>query len=252
MTGTEAPATWQGGGLTRSTDTRFQLASPKLHLTTDRPHPSDQLAMTPTTVSLEEAIRGVAQDAPRRQGGFGAAYEGGRLHGSHRGEGRGVQEGQVPPGGPFWVTGCWPQQQVWGPLPLQTTFSGSADRVSLFLSQVLSYVDLYGHLYPSQWAMVVAITNVLTREAADWVADLHSDHARELVDIGLFLEALCSRFEDDTRTQALEGELVALKQKVHSAREYIKEFRALAGQLRAWPEWLLVHHFRLGLDKEIK
>lgn len=45
---------------------------------------------------------------------------------------------------------------------------------------MLSYLDPYGHLYPSQWSMVVAITNVLTGEAADSVADLHSDHAREL------------------------------------------------------------------------
>lgn len=52
--------------------------------------------------------------------------------------------------------------------------------------------------------MVVAITTVLTGEAADWVADLHSDHARELVDVGLFLDALRQWFEDDTWIQLVE------------------------------------------------
>lgn len=47
---------------------------------------------------------------------------------------------------------------------------------------------------------MVAVTIVLTREAADWVADLHGDHARELMNVGMFLESLRSRFEDDTRT----------------------------------------------------
>lgn len=71
----------------------------------------------------------------------------------------------------------WPQQ-FWGPPPIQDTFDESAYRVSLFLSEINSHLDLYGHLYPSQRSMVVAITTVLTGEAADWVADLHSDHAK--------------------------------------------------------------------------
>lgn len=76
-----------------------------------------------------------------------------------------------------------------------------ADRVSLFLSQIISHMDLYGCLYPSQWAMVVAITTVLKEEAVDWVTDLHNDHAKELANVGLFLEALRGRFEDNSRTQ---------------------------------------------------
>lgn len=98
-------------------------------------------------------------------------------------------------------------------------FDGNPDQVALFLSQVLSYINLYGRLYPTQWSMVVAITTTLTGEVADWVADLHTDHAQELTDVGLFLEGLRSRFEDDTRMQVAEGELVALKQQSHPAKE---------------------------------
>lgn len=134
--------------------------------------------------------------------------------------------------------------------PLQAAFDGNPKRVVVFITQVLSYVDLYGQFYLTQWSMVVAITAVMTGEAADWVADLHSDHAHELTDVGLFLEGLGARFEDDTRTQVAEGELVTLKLRGRPAKDYIKEFRRLASRVRAWPECLLVHHFHLGLDHE--
>lgn len=85
-------------------------------------------------------------------------------------------------------------------------------------------MDLYGRFYPSQWVMVMAVTAVLTREVADWVASLHSDHAQELVNVGLFLEALRERFEDESRAQLAEGELVALKQRGRPAKDYVWEF----------------------------
>lgn len=141
---------------------------------------------------------------------------------------------------------------MWGPPPLQATFDGSPDWVAIFLNQVISYMDLYGHFYPSQWAMVVAITTVLMGEAADWVADLHSDHAHDLTDVGLFLEGLRAQFEDDSRTQQAEGELVTLNQRGRPAKDYVKEFWMIAGRLRAWPEHMLVHQFHLGLDRDLR
>lgn len=63
-----------------------------------------------------------------------------------------------PPGQiPSWAPGIWGPQPMWGPPPLQAAFNGSLDRVAIFLSQVISYMDQFGHLYPSQWPMVVAI-----------------------------------------------------------------------------------------------
>lgn len=58
----------------------------------------------------------------------------------------------------------------------------------MFLSQAISHLATW--LYPSQWVMVVTVMAVLEGKAAEWVADLHTEHARELADIGLFLEAL--------------------------------------------------------------
>lgn len=120
------------------------------------------------------------------------------------------------------------------------------------LSQVISHFDLYGQFYPSQWSMVIAVITVLTGEVADWVADLHSEHARELTNVGMFLESLRGRFEDETRTLAAEGQIVTMKQRGRPAKEYIKEFKKAAGRLWAWPEQLLVHHFHLGLDRELR
>lgn len=94
---------------------------------------------------------------------------------------------------------------------------------------MISHFALYGRFYPSHWAMVVAIMTVLTGEAPDWVVDLH---ARELTNVGMFLEGLRGQFEDESRAQTAEGEIVALKQHGRSAKEYVKEFRKIAGRLR--------------------
>ncbi|KAK9410510.1 Retrotransposon-derived protein PEG10 [Crotalus adamanteus] len=66
------------------------------------------------------------------------------------------------------------------------------------------------------------------------------------------LEAGRTRFEDPTRLQWAEAQLVGLRQRGRPAKEYIREFQKLAGRLRSWPDRLLVHHFRNGLDNEIR
>lgn len=157
---------------------------------------------------------------------------------------------RTPEQAPLWGPGMWPQQALWGPPAIQATFDGSPDRVALFLSQIISHMDLYGRFYPSQWEMVMALTAVLTGKAADWVADLHSYHTRELADMGHFLEAVRFRFEDESCAQ--RGELVALKQKGRSAKEYAHEFHKISGRLQAWPERLLVHQFCTGLDRDLQ
>lgn len=138
---------------------------------------------------------------------------------SHQG-GEGSARGRDPD--PVWVPGLWLQQIPWGPPPLQTTFDGNLECVALFLSQVISYMDAYGHFYPSPWVRVVAVTMTLTGDVADWVAGLHNRHAQELADLGSFLEALRCRFEDNASTQAIvEGDFVSLRQKGRAAKEYI-------------------------------
>lgn len=98
----------------------------------------------------------------------------------------------------------------------------------------------------------MAITSVLMGEAADWVVSLHANHARELVDVGKFLEALCSRFEDETGAQVAEGDLFALRQRGVPAKDYVWEFWKIAGGLVGWPEHLLVHQFWMGLAQDLK
>lgn len=78
--------------------------------------------------------------------------------------------------------------------------------MTLFLGQVIDHLDQYVHLYTSQWAMVMAMAAV-ENEAADWVADLYSEHGQDLGNASLFFEALHERFEDHTRAQRVEGEM---------------------------------------------
>lgn len=100
--------------------------------------------------------------------------------------------------------------------------------------------------------MVMAMAAVMEGEAADWVADLYSDHAGELGDMGLFLAALQERFENSTRVQWAEGELLVAQQHGRPVTEYIREFRRLSGKLRGWPERLVVHHFKTCLDRALR
>ncbi|KAK9395748.1 hypothetical protein NXF25_019109 [Crotalus adamanteus] len=52
--------------------------------------------------------------------------------------------------------------------------------------------------------------------------------------------------------QRAEAEVLRLKQWGRPAREYVRDFQRVAGRLRSWPECLLVHHFRAGLDKDLR
>lgn len=212
--GQEQAATWQA----RRPGPCFHLANPKLHLDTAarRSHGPDQSGS-----SLEDLVGFL----DRSRLGVHTAGDAGLPSRKHQ-SGPQLQSNRQATAvdQPMWLPGWGPQQAAWGPPPLQVSFDGNPDRVALFLSQVISHLDLYTRLYPSQWAMVVAVTAVLDREVAEWVADLHNEHARELADVGLFLEALRARFEDGSRTQQAEDELMSVKQRGRTMREYICEF----------------------------
>lgn len=99
---------------------------------------------------------------------------------------------------------------VWGLPPLHLTYNGHPDRLAIFLSHAIGHLDKYAPAYPSQWAMVMPVMAALQGEAAAWVADLYSDHARELGDVGLFLDALWAQFEDIARIRRAEAEVVGV------------------------------------------
>lgn len=65
--------------------------------------------------------------------------------------------------------------------------------------------------------MVVAVTAALEGEVVEWVVDLHTEHAQELADAGLFLEAQWIHFKDGTRAQRAEGKLLVLTQRAWPA-----------------------------------
>lgn len=100
----------------------------------------------------------------------------------------------------------------------------------------------------SQWDMVMVVAVVMEGEAFEWLANLYSDHAAELGDMGLFLSTLQKRFEANTRAQQAEGDLLKVKQRGRPISKYIKEFRWLIGKVRGWPERLVVYHLKAGLD----
>ncbi|XP_039176537.1 uncharacterized protein LOC120297685 [Crotalus tigris] len=205
----------------------FRLASPKLRVSTAQLEQGGQggVRMGPTHASRTTPV-----SLPLGSGDLGrqSAITGG-------------QQGGQP-------ALVWPTGIPRTPPPLGITFDGDPDKLAMFLGHVLNHLDRFAAHYTSQWAIVVAVTANLQGEAATWAADLFGDHASELADIGSFLEALRIQFEDPTRVQRAEAEIVHLKQGGRPVREFIREFQRVAGRLRSWPEKLLVHHFRHGLD----
>lgn len=141
---------------------------------------------------------------------------------------------------PVWPPGYWLQQVAWGRPPCRPRLTetltvwpyssarNKATQSLAFLQPSISHLDLYAWFYPTQWTMVVAVLAVLEGEAAEWVANLHSEHARELANVGLFLETLRALFEDGSQAQQAEGELLSLK-RGRLAKEYVHEFGWVAG-----------------------
>lgn len=82
----------------------------------------------------------------------------------------------------------------------------------------------------------MTVSAIMEGEAAAWVVDLYSKHAGELGDIGLFLSAMQERFEDNTRLQQVEGDLLAVRQRDRPVGAYIKDFRNLARKVQGWPD----------------
>lgn len=103
--------------------------------------------------------------------------------------------------------------------------------------------------------MISATTDNLEGEAAEWVTQLHDEGAPELNNIDDFLQELRTRFEDMAQGHEAEEQIKAkkkmVKQRGRPAKEYVGEFQRLTGKLRHWPERLLVHYFKGGLDQEI-
>ncbi|XP_039178262.1 uncharacterized protein LOC120298525 [Crotalus tigris] len=232
---------WQseGDAAGRTPSSRFRLSSPRLRLPTGGPGAMG----LPSSGSPGHA-------RPAQPGGPKNVARGPARLG-------GVEQQSLAAGYPNLVPGQpqgpWGPGYPWGVPPIPVTFDGNPDELAMFLGQAISHLDQFAQLYVSQWAMVGAITAALRGEAAAWAADLYSDHARELGSAGLFLDALHGRFEDPTRAQRAEADLLALQQGNRPAIEYVREFRKLAGRLQSsWPERMLVHQFRAGLDQDLR
>lgn len=105
--------------------------------------------------------------------------------------------------------------------------------------------------YPSDQAMVYTVTVNLEGEAVEWVTQLHDEDVPELGNINTFLKELRAMFKDDSQALQAKAEIHEIKQRGQPTKEYIQEFRRVAGKLRQWPEKLLLHFFKEGLDCEL-
>lgn len=134
---------------------------------------------------------------------------------------------------------------------MKATFDGDLEKLTFFLNQVWVHIDDHAVNYPSDQAMVRAVTVNLEGEAAEWVTQLHDEDAPELGNIDTFLQELRVRFEDDSQALQSEAEICKIKQRGWPTKEYIQEFQRVAEKLQQWLERLPVHFFKGDLDCDL-
>lgn len=60
-----------------------------------------------------------------------------------------------------------------------------------------------------------------------------------------------NQVEDEFQAVQAEKDIYHVKQRGRPAREYIREFQRVAGQIRQWPEQSLIHYFKAGLEHDL-
>ncbi|ETE59976.1 hypothetical protein L345_14287, partial [Ophiophagus hannah] len=171
-----------------------------------------------------------------------------------------VAQGTVPPHWAYYPGHSWVQAQwtpaLMPPMPLaapppparpaappqfKAAFDRDPDKLAFFLNRVWAHIDEYVSDYPSDQSMIQAITKKFKREAAEWMNQLHNKDVPELGNVdSCFLQELRDRFKDESQAQESEAEIKEMKQRGCPAKEYIREFRRVAGKLQHWPEHLLI------------
>lgn len=143
------------------------------------------------------------------------------------------------------------RQQLMAAAPFEATFDGDLEKLTFFLNQVHSHVNHNVDAYPDPAAMVDVIAANLEGEASEWLNSLHNEQAPELWNLNLFIWGLRTRFENEPIALQAEKDIHEVKQAGRPVKEYVREFRRVAGLIERWPERSLVHHFKNGLDNNL-
>ncbi|XP_058032369.1 uncharacterized protein LOC131194853 [Ahaetulla prasina] len=139
------------------------------------------------------------------------------------------------------------------PPPFKPTFDGNPHHLAYFLSRIEAYVEQYRHQYPSERSLINAISDGMNVGlASEWIAQLHNERAPELNDVHGFMALLRNRFQNDDLIAECETTLKTMKQGNKPLKQFVWDFRRVAGNLRHWPDRVLLHFFKEAIDQNIR
>ncbi|XP_058021226.1 uncharacterized protein LOC131189232 [Ahaetulla prasina] len=139
------------------------------------------------------------------------------------------------------------------PPPFKPTFDGNPQHLAYFLSRIEAYAEQYRHLYPSERSLINTISDGMNVGlASEWIAQLYNAQAPELNNIHEFITLLRNRFQDDDLIAECETTLKTMKQGNKPLKQFVWDFRRVAGNLRHWPEAILLHYFKEAIDQNIR
>uniref|UniRef100_A0ACB8FTC5 Uncharacterized protein n=1 Tax=Sphaerodactylus townsendi TaxID=933632 RepID=A0ACB8FTC5_9SAUR len=145
-----------------------------------------------------------------------------------------------------------PQQAVW-PMDrppqcrdLKARVNGKVESLPYLLVQVEVHMQCYGESYEDDTDQIHEVRACLEGDTVAWYTGLH-----ELSSFPRFMSALRQRFEDPFQEERMKQKPQNLQQGTRSVVDFTSEFCQLAGQIRDWPEQVLIHFYKEALDPEI-
>uniref|UniRef100_A0ACB8FT61 Uncharacterized protein n=1 Tax=Sphaerodactylus townsendi TaxID=933632 RepID=A0ACB8FT61_9SAUR len=134
---------------------------------------------------------------------------------------------------------------------LTVWFDGKVESLPYFLVQVEEHMQRYSESYSDDIEQIHKVRALLEGEAAAWYVGLYEGWMPELMAFPRFMSALCRRFEGPFQEERAKRKLQNLRQGMRLVADFTSEFCQLAGQIRDWPEPVLVHFYKEALDPEI-
>lgn len=130
-------------------------------------------------------------------------------------------------------------------------YDGNRAKFRGFVNQCRLVFTLQPQRYPNDIVKIGFIVSLLKGSALDWASPLLEKDNDVMNDFDKFLHEFRRVFDDPDRKRTAENALQSLVQGRRSAATYASDFRRLITDVD-WNESAQIHHFRTGLNEDVK
>lgn len=136
-------------------------------------------------------------------------------------------------------------------VPTPEPYSGDLGSCSQFILNCSLVFELQASSYPTDWARIAFVINLLHGRAAKWATALWNSASPVLSSFERFSAELRRVFDHTVKGREAMCRLLALSQGSQSAANYSIEFRILASEC-GWDESALMGIYLKGLSEQLK